>query len=133
MQEARTVAKSIRRLFEGKRSLEFEYFDKGSMATIGRSRAIAQINRIHLSGFVAWMAWLIVHIWYLIGFKNRLVVMIVWAWSYLTYRRGARLITGYADPSAIRALRLQSAAPSAASDGRARTPVAEEPGVRAHA
>ena len=72
----------------------FIYVDKGSMATIGRSRAIAQMKRLRLSGFLAWLAWLGVHIWYLIGFRNRLLVMFDWAWSYITYRRGARLITG---------------------------------------
>jgi NADH dehydrogenase len=72
----------------------FRYRDKGSMATIGRSRAIAQMNNLKLSGFLAWWAWLVVHIWYLIGFRNRLVVIFDWAWSYFTYRRGARLITG---------------------------------------
>ena len=92
MQQARTVAKSIRRALVGRDALEFSYFDKGSMATIGRSRAIAMVQRMHLSGFLAWMTWLFVHIWYLIGFRNRLVVMITWAWSYFTYRRGARLI-----------------------------------------
>jgi NADH:ubiquinone reductase (H+-translocating) len=95
MQEARTVAKSIRRALVGRDTLSFRYFDKGSMATIGRRRAIAMLDRMHLSGFLAWMAWLLVHIWYLIGFRNRLVVLITWAWSYVTYRRGARLITGY--------------------------------------
>jgi NADH dehydrogenase len=92
MQEARSVARSIRRMIAGKDALTFEYFDKGSMATIGRQRAIAVVDRMHLSGFVAWLAWLLVHIWYLIGFKNRIVVMITWAWSYFTYRRGARII-----------------------------------------
>jgi NADH dehydrogenase len=65
------------------------------MATIGRRRAIAMVQRMHLSGLLAWLAWLVVHIWYLIGFRNRLVVMITWAWSYFSYRRGARLITGH--------------------------------------
>ncbi len=92
MQQARTVARSIRRALAGREALTFRYFDKGSMATIGRRRAIAMVNRLHLSGFLAWLAWLLVHIWYLIGFRNRLVVMITWAWSYVTYRRGARLI-----------------------------------------
>ena len=64
------------------------------MATIGRSAAIAQIGKIHLSGLMAWLAWLIVHIFFLIGFRNRLVVIFDWAWSYFTYERGARLITG---------------------------------------
>ena len=72
----------------------FVYADKGSMATIGRSRAIAQMKSLKLSGLLAWLAWLAVHIWYLIGFRNRFLVMFDWAWSYITYRRGARLITG---------------------------------------
>jgi NADH dehydrogenase len=93
MQQARCVAKSIRRALVGKDTVKFVYVDKGSMATIGRSRAIAMVQRMHLSGFLAWLAWLVVHIWYLIGFRNRLVVMLTWAWSYFTYRRGARLIT----------------------------------------
>jgi NADH dehydrogenase len=100
MQQARTVAKSIRRLLVGKDAVTFEYFDKGTMATIGRRRAIAMIDRMHMSGFIAWMAWLLVHIWYLIGFKNRIVVMITWAWSYVTYRRGARIITRDSTPRA---------------------------------
>jgi NADH dehydrogenase len=94
MQQARTVARSIRRAMVGKDSVPFVYVDKGSMATIGRRRAVAVVEPIELSGFLAWMAWLLVHIWYLIGFKNRLVVMFTWAWSYFTYRRGARIITG---------------------------------------
>jgi NADH dehydrogenase len=95
MQQARTVAKSIRRALEEKPRLDFSYFDKGSMATIGRKRAIAEMGKMRLSGFVAWMAWLFIHIWYLIGFRNRIVVLFTWFWSYVTYRRGARLITGY--------------------------------------
>jgi NADH dehydrogenase len=95
MQQARCVAKSIRRAIVGRDTLVFRYFDKGQMATIGRRRAIAMVERMRLSGLLAWLAWLLVHIFYLIGFKNRIVVMITWAWSYFTYRRGARLITGY--------------------------------------
>ncbi|HEY3819442.1 MAG TPA: NAD(P)/FAD-dependent oxidoreductase [Polyangiaceae bacterium] len=98
MQQARLVARSIRRALVGRETLPFRYFDKGSMATIGRRRAIAMVDRMHLSGFLAWMAWLFIHIWYLIGFRSRLVVLITWAWSYFTYRRGARLIMGYGAP-----------------------------------
>lgn len=94
LQQARHVARIIRR--EARGSLEerprFTYFDKGSMATIGRSRAIALARGIKMHGFVAWLAWLFVHIWYLIGFRNRIVVLFNWAWSYLSYKRGARLI-----------------------------------------
>ena len=99
MQEARTVARSIRRAIVGKESVPFSYRDKGAMATIGRRRAVAVVDRMRLSGFIAWLAWLIVHIWYLIGFKNRIVVMTIWAWSYATYRRGARLITEASRPT----------------------------------
>jgi NADH dehydrogenase len=72
----------------------FHYHDKGSLATIGRAAAIAEFGKIHISGYVAWLAWLFVHILFLIGFKNRVLVFIQWAWSYFTYERGARLITG---------------------------------------
>jgi NADH dehydrogenase len=72
----------------------FRYWDKGSLATIGRAAAVAEFGKIHISGFVAWLSWLFVHILFLIGFRNRLLVFIQWAWSYVTYERGARLITG---------------------------------------
>jgi NADH dehydrogenase len=72
----------------------FHYWDKGSLATIGRAAAVAQFGTIHISGFIAWLSWLFVHILFLIGFRNRLLVFIQWAWSYVTYERGARLITG---------------------------------------
>ncbi len=72
----------------------FQYWNKGSLATIGRAAAVAEFGKIHISGFIAWLAWLFVHILFLIGFRNRLLVFIQWAWSYVTYERGARLITG---------------------------------------
>lgn len=73
----------------------FHYRDKGIMATIGRSRAVARIGRVRLSGFLAWVAWLVLHIVYLIDFRNRVFVLLDWAWSYVTYQRGSRLITGH--------------------------------------
>jgi len=72
----------------------FHYWDKGSLATIGRAAAVAEFGKIHISGFLAWLSWLFVHIFFLIGFRNRILVFIQWAWSYVTYERGARLITG---------------------------------------
>lgn len=72
----------------------FAYFDKGSMATIGRSRAVAQVGKFHFSGFPAWMAWLVVHLVFLVGFRNRISVLIQWTYSYFTYKRGARVISG---------------------------------------
>jgi NADH:ubiquinone reductase (H+-translocating) len=96
--EGRYVAKLIRREVqhgqEASSRPPFHYHDKGSLATIGRSAAIAQFGKIHISGFIAWLAWLFVHILFLIGFQNRVLVFIQWAWSYFTYERGARLITG---------------------------------------
>lgn len=94
MQMGRCVARNIERALNGKPYEEFRYFDKGSMATIGRKAAIAEVGKLHLSGFMAWMAWLLVHIFFLIGFRNRAAVLFNWAWSYFTYQRGARLITG---------------------------------------
>ena len=95
MQQARAVARNIERDLNGEPREAFQYSDKGSMATIGRSRAIAQAGRIHLTGFVAWLAWLFIHIWYLVGFRNRFAVLFNWIYQYVAYRRGARLITGY--------------------------------------
>jgi len=94
MQEGVAVAKNIGRDLEGKERVPFRYFDKGSLATIGRAAGVAQFGKVHISGYFAWLAWLFIHIFFLIGFKNRILVMIQWAWSYLTYERGARLITG---------------------------------------
>ena len=72
----------------------FHYFDKGSLATIGRNAGIAQIGRLHLSGLIAWLAWLLVHVYFLIGFRNRVQVIWEWTWAYFRYQKGARLITG---------------------------------------
>jgi NADH dehydrogenase len=94
MQEGRAVARTIAAELRGEPRKNFHYVDKGSLATIGRSAAIAQFGKVHISGFVAWLSWLFIHIFFLIGFRNRLLVLIQWAWSYITYERGARLITG---------------------------------------
>jgi NADH dehydrogenase len=105
--EGRYVAKLIRReireRMESPRAANpvprraFHYFDKGNLATIGRAAAVAEFGKIHISGFFAWLTWLFVHIFFLIGFQNRVLVFIQWAWSYFTYERGARLITGSTD------------------------------------
>ena len=94
MQEGRYVAKTIGRDLKKSPRQNFHYVDKGSLATIGRAAAVAQFGKLHISGYVAWLGWLFIHIFFLIGFRNRLIVLIQWAWSYLTYERGARLITG---------------------------------------
>jgi NADH dehydrogenase len=94
MQEGRAVAKTIARDLRNEPRKNFHYVDKGSLATIGRASAVAQFKGLHISGYFAWLGWLFVHIFFLIGFRNRLIVMIQWFWSYVTYERGARLITG---------------------------------------
>jgi NADH dehydrogenase len=92
IQEARCAAENIRRAIEGRSTRDFHYRDRGMLATIGRAAAVADLRRFQCSGFVAWILWLFVHILFLIGFRNRLLVLIQWAWSYMTYDRGARLI-----------------------------------------
>jgi NADH dehydrogenase len=93
MQEGRHAAKVILSSIRGKQRPAFRYIDKGQMATIGKYRAVMQSGRLKMSGRLAWLAWLFVHVFYLIGFKNRVAVMAQWAWSYLFSKRGARLIT----------------------------------------
>jgi|SRR5579871_239300 len=105
IQEGRFVAKLIHReaesgvapSLERRGTTAFRYWDKGNLATIGRAAAVADLGKIHISGFIAWVTWLFVHIFFLIGFRNRILVFIQWAWSYFTYERGARLITGSVD------------------------------------
>jgi NADH dehydrogenase len=100
MQQGRYVARLIAHLgSEGVRE-PFVYRDKGNLATIGRAAAVAHVGRLKLHGLVAWVLWLFVHILYLVGFRNRVVVLIDWAWAYVTLSRGARLITGDIEPTA---------------------------------
>jgi NADH:ubiquinone reductase (H+-translocating) len=93
MQQGRHAARNIVAMIEGRKPQRFWYWDKGSLATIGRNKAVADLKLIHLSGWPAWLAWLFVHIIFLVGFRNRLVVLMQWAWSYVTFNKGARLIT----------------------------------------
>lgn len=93
IQQGRYVARVIRRRLRGKATGEFVYKDHGQMSTIGRASAVAQIGKLRLSGFVAWLAWLLVHLLQLVGFENRVLVFIQWAGNYLTRNRAARLIT----------------------------------------
>jgi NADH dehydrogenase len=94
MQQGRHAAAAILDGLAGKPSRPFHYTDKGNLATIGRAKAVADIKGIHLSGAVAWVTWLAVHLWYLVGFQNRLLVFTRWAFSFITHGRGARLIAG---------------------------------------
>jgi NADH dehydrogenase len=93
MQQGRYVARVIRNRSNGRATEPFRYVDKGNLATIGRSKAVADVKGIHISGFLAWVTWLVVHLFYLIGFQNRLLVLTRWTISFLTHGRGARLIS----------------------------------------
>jgi NADH dehydrogenase len=95
IQQGHYVGRAIRQAALGRPAPRpFRYRDKGAMATIGRKAAVAVVGRLRLRGVVAWVAWLLIHIMYLVGFKNRLAVLMGWWYSYVTWRRGARLITG---------------------------------------
>lgn len=94
MQQGRYVARLIRRRLKSQTLPTFHYRDRGTMATIGRARAVAMIGRLRLSGLLAWLAWLFIHLLYLVEFENRVLVLFQWAWNYFTWNRSARLITG---------------------------------------
>ena len=93
MQQGRHAARNVLAMIAGRKPQRFHYWDKGSLATIGRNRAVADLKFAHLSGLPAWLAWLFVHIVFLVGFRNRFLVLFQWAWAYFTFDKGARLIT----------------------------------------
>ena len=93
MQQGRHAARNILATIAGRKPQRFWYWDKGSMATIGRNKAVADLNFVHFSGFPAWLVWLFVHVLFLVGFRNRFAVLFQWAWAYLSFDKGARLIT----------------------------------------
>jgi NADH dehydrogenase len=106
MQEGRHAAKNIMRRIRGEPTIPFHYRDKGTLATIGKAHAVADIGRLHVGGLIAWLMWLFVHIFFLIGFRNRAIVMAEWAWTYFSNDRGARLITGKVEPLLERGERI---------------------------
>jgi NADH dehydrogenase len=93
MQEGRHAARNVLMMIDGDEPQRFWYFDKGSMATIGRNKAVADLRLVHLTGLPAWLAWLFVHVIFLVGFRSRLAVLFQWAWAYFSFNKGARLIT----------------------------------------
>ena len=97
----------------------FPIGDRGALATIGRAAAVADFGRLKLTGFLAWLAWMLVHIAFLIGFRNRVFVLLSWAWAYLTFQRGARLITGGSEQ-----LLPRVPVPDGQEDGHGATPAA---------
>jgi hypothetical protein len=92
IQQGRAAAENVWRMIRGRERGRFSYRDRGNLATMGRAAGLADLGPLQLSGVVAWVAWLGVHLFWLIGFDNRLLVLFKWAWSYLTHERGARLI-----------------------------------------
>jgi NADH dehydrogenase len=102
MQQGRYAARVVVRRIHEREHKPFKYVDKGNLATIGRAHAVAEIKRLHFGGALAWLLWLGIHIFYLIGFQNRLLVLLRWSFSFLTRGRGARLITGEGAPSRVR-------------------------------
>jgi len=102
LQQGRYAARLVRDRLRGQATKPFRYVDKGDLATIGRSKAVADVKGLHLSGFTAWVTWLVVHLFYLIGFQNRLLVLIRWTVSFATRGRGARLIVRPAERPAGR-------------------------------
>ena len=102
MQQGRYVAKIIAKNLTGKFRKSFRYNDKGTLATIGKAKAVGVVKGIKLSGIIAWLAWCFIHILYLIGFRNRLRVMVEWIWYYITNRPGIRLIVKYTEDQQIK-------------------------------
>jgi len=92
IQQGKLLAKNLMNMIEGKPISNFKYFDKGAMATVGRNRAVVDINKVHFQGIFAWFTWMFVHLMTLVGFRNKLVVFVNWVWSYFSYDRGTRLI-----------------------------------------
>jgi NADH dehydrogenase len=127
IQAGRHAAKNVVANVSGRPREKFHYVDKGSLATIGRKAAVGDLRGLHLTGLAAWLAWLFIHVTFLIGFRNRVFVLLQWAWSYVTYDRGARLITGDALGIAGMNQRAQpldaSSLPAPVADGRSRVPV----------
>jgi len=96
IQEGRVAADNVLARLAGRPTHAFTYFNKGDLATIGRHRAIANFGFLQVTGYAAWLLWLFIHILYLVGFRNRVSVLVQWAYAYFTYQRGMRLITNYA-------------------------------------
>jgi NADH:ubiquinone reductase (H+-translocating) len=107
MQEGRHAARNIMHLIRREPMLPFHYWDKGTLATIGRAAAVGDIGKLKVSGIVAWFMWIFVHIFFLIGFRSRFIVMVEWAWTYIRNERGARLITGNVEPLLERGEKLK--------------------------
>jgi NADH:ubiquinone reductase (H+-translocating) len=117
IQMGKHAARAIRGDLAGRPRRPFHYRNKGQLAVIGRGHAVADLGRIRAEGFIAWQLWIWVHIFFLIGFRNRVIVMFQWAWSYITFQRGARVITDVWRPALPAAISHQPSAVSQADSG----------------
>ena len=99
MQMGTQAARNILELAAGRKTTRFKYLDKGSMATIGRNKAVADLKFVRFGGFLAWLSWLFVHLLFLVGLRNQMQVFFQWTWAYFTYARGARLVYGSFRPA----------------------------------
>ena len=92
IQQGKHLGENFKRLLKNKPLEPFEYFDKGTMATVGRNKAVVDIKKMHFGGFIAWFIWMFIHLWFLVGFRNRVITFFNWTYSYISYDRAARLI-----------------------------------------
>jgi NADH dehydrogenase len=127
IQAGRHAARNVIRMVAGESPRPFHYWDKGLLATIGRAAAVADLGKLRVSGLPAWLLWLFVHIFFLIGFRNRVAVILQWAWSYLTFKRGARLITDTAEQWRFIADQRAAAPPDVGSRSAVAQPTLEQP------
>jgi NADH dehydrogenase len=108
LQQGRLVAQNIKRDLAGQERRAFRYRDKGMLATVGRSRAVGQMGKVRLTGMVAWLLWIFVHVWFLIGFRNRVLVLFDWFWAWFTFNPGNRVLTGVLAKSSLRPNKVES-------------------------
>src|SRR5699024_7128065 len=92
IQQGKHLGKNFRRMLNGEKMTPFKYFDKGTMATVGRNKAVADIWKMNFGGFIAWVIWIFVHLFFLIGFRNRVITFFNWTYNYINYDKAARLI-----------------------------------------
>ena len=92
IQQGKQLGKNFRKMLKGEKMEPFEYFDKGTMATVGRNKAVVDMGKLYFGGAIAWFLWMFVHLWFLVGFRNRVVTFFNWTYSYINYDRAARLI-----------------------------------------
>jgi NADH:ubiquinone reductase (H+-translocating) len=118
-QMGRHIARQIKADLAGKERTPFVYTDKGTMATIGRSAAVAMVKKLRINGWFAWLMWLVVHLFFLVGMRNRIIIFLQWAWAYISWQRGARIITGLGAKASVPELKTEAPTPATAQTTKA--------------